>query len=122
VPGLLFVSAAALAYGPVGGFFAGYIGAGLNCTVSFLVYRKVGGQPLTLLRWAWARRVMAGIDSRPIRTVVLIRTVLWLVPPVSVVFAMTSIRPRDYAIGNVEGLVFPIMCAALFVDSALFCI
>ncbi len=119
LPGMLFVMAGAWAYGPTVGFVAGYLGAVVNCLVSFLFIRKVGGQPFAQLRWGWARRMLRGLDAHPIRTVVLLRTLLWLAPPLSCVLAMTSVSSRDYAIGTLVGLVVPVSVLVLFVNASV---
>lgn len=114
VPGIVFVAAAMFAYGYVAGVGAALLGALVSVTVSFLVVRWVGGQPLTQIRWRFARRILERLDARPILCVALLRLLLWMAPPVNYALAMSSIRLRDYMVGSALGLAGPVTGAALF--------
>src|SRR3954462_5894493 len=46
VPGLVFVAAAVMAWGRLAGGAAAYAGAIVSVSVSFVVVRAIGGQPL----------------------------------------------------------------------------
>ena len=59
VPGLVFVAAGVLAYGPVLGGPLAFLGAVASVSVSFWVVRAVGGRPLSGLRTRWVRRALA---------------------------------------------------------------
>ena len=115
VPGLVMVAAGVVAYGPWMGFAASFVGALCSVTVSFLVVRAVGGTPLAALRWAWARRLLARLEERPLRVVVALRLALWMFPPLNYALALSPVGFRDYVVGSAVGLVVP-----LVVFSALF--
>jgi uncharacterized membrane protein YdjX (TVP38/TMEM64 family) len=115
VPGLVMVAAAVVAYGPWAGFAASFVGALASVTVSFLVVRGVGGTPLAELRWAWARRLLARLEQRPLQVVILLRSALWMFPPLNYALALSPVRFGDYVVGSALGLVVPlIVFAALF--------
>lgn len=119
VPGLVFVGTAAMAWGRFAGGAIAYGGALVAVTVAFFIVRGVGGQPLAEVKRAWLRAMLAQLERRPIRTVALLRLVLWLAPPVTYALALSPVRYRDYAIGSALGLALPIAVAAAFFDVLL---
>ena len=116
IPGLVFVAAAVLAYGRPVGWAASIAGSLVAVTVSFLVVRRLGGQPFERSDRPWLGRMLARLDDHPIRTVVLLRLVLWMAPFLNYALAMTGIRTRDYVVGSVLGLLLPITVMVLFFD------
>lgn len=119
LPGVAFILAARVAYGPVLGFLASYAGALGAVTLSFLVVRKVGGSPLGGVRAAWLRRILARLDDRPILTVALLRTFLVLSPPLSFALAMSRTRFRDHLVGSALGLLAPVAAYVFFSDCVI---
>jgi uncharacterized membrane protein YdjX (TVP38/TMEM64 family) len=116
VPGVFFVAAAILAYGRGFGGVAAYAGAVLSVIVSFLVVRGVGGQMLADVRRPFVRKILDGLDRRPIRVVAILRLILWMAPPLNYALAMSRVRFRDYVIGSALGLLIPIALASVFFD------
>ncbi|MCB9599980.1 MAG: VTT domain-containing protein [Sandaracinus sp.] len=116
VPGVFFVAAAILAYGRGLGGVAAYVGAVLSVIVSFAVVRGVGGQVLAEVRRPWVRKILDGLERRPVRVVALLRLILWMAPPLNYALAMSAVRFRDYVLGSALGLILPIAAAALFFD------
>jgi uncharacterized membrane protein YdjX (TVP38/TMEM64 family) len=116
VPGLVFVGAAAIAYGQLLGVLAGYVGALVSVTASFVLVRAVGGQPLGSPRRPWMRKVLARLEQRPVRTVALLRLGLFMAPALNYGLAMTSVRLRDYVLGSALGLLVPIPLIVLLFD------
>jgi len=104
VPGMAFVVAAMLAYGPVLGAGAGLVGAVVSLTVSFYVVRLVGGQPLGDVQRPIVRRILAQLDRRPIATIAILRVLVQLLPALNYGLAMSRVRYRDYIAGSVLGL------------------
>jgi uncharacterized membrane protein YdjX (TVP38/TMEM64 family) len=115
-PGILFLVAALLIYPMWPGVLIAFAGSVFAVTVSFVIVRFVGGQPLGEIRRPWLRRILRHLDDRPVRTVFLLRTLLWLHPAVSSVLAMSSVRFRDYLLGSALGLALPITLFAYFFD------
>ena len=116
VPGVFFVAAAILAYGRGVGGVAAYAGAVLSVIVSFLVVRGVGGQMLADVRRPFLRKILDGLERRPIRVVAILRLILWMAPPLNYALAMSTVRFRDYVIGSALGLLVPIALASFFFD------
>lgn len=116
VPGFVFVGAASLAYGQGAGTLAAYAGAMGSVTISFLVVRTIGGQPLGGVRRPWMRKMLARLETRPILTVAVLRAIFWLSPALNYGLAMTSVKMRDYLIGSALGLAIPIPVVVFFFD------
>jgi uncharacterized membrane protein YdjX (TVP38/TMEM64 family) len=108
LPGLAFVLAARVAYGPFVGFLVGYVGALVAVSVSFVVVRAIGGRALAEIKWSWARKMLARLDDRPIMTIVILRTLFMLSPPLNYALAMSSTRFRHYLLGSALGLILPL--------------
>jgi uncharacterized membrane protein YdjX (TVP38/TMEM64 family) len=116
IPGMVFVAAASAAYGEWIGFAAAYLGGLASVSVGFAVARGIGGQPLVELRWAWARRALAHLEDRPVLTVALLRTFLWMLPALNYAFGVSPIRFRDHLLGSALGLLLPIGVAVFFFE------
>jgi uncharacterized membrane protein YdjX (TVP38/TMEM64 family) len=116
VPGWVFLGAGILAFGKVAGFFICLFGAVLAVSVSFFVVRAVGGKALAEIERPVVRKVLAKLETHPVRTVALLRVFLWVSPPLNYTLALTNLGFRDYLIGSALGLFPPIVAAALFFD------
>ncbi len=112
VPGMVFVAAAVLSWGRVAGGAVAYVGALVAVSLAFVIVRGVGGQPLAELRRPRLQAILAHLDERPIRTVALLRLVLWLAPAVTYALALSRIRYRHYVAGSAIGLALPVAAAA----------
>jgi uncharacterized membrane protein YdjX (TVP38/TMEM64 family) len=116
VPGLVFVAAGVLAYGPVLGGPLAFLGAVASVSVSFWVVRAIGGRPLGELRPRWVRRALAQLDARPVATIALLRVVLILWPPLNYALALSQVSFAHYFLGSVLGLVAPMALAVTLFD------
>ncbi len=115
LPGMIFVVVARAAFGPVTGLLLGYFGAIVAVTVPFLLVRGVRSQRERAWnpRWRFLARVLDRVEQHPVRSVIVLRLLLWLSPPLDYALAFTSIRTRDYVIGSAVGLV-PSIAAVVF--------
>jgi len=116
IPGMVFVAAASAAYGQWIGVAAAYLGSVISVSVGFQVARTIGGQPLGRIKWAWARRALTRLEDHPVRTVALLRLVLWMLPAVNYALGVSPIRFRDHLLGSAIGLVVPVVTAVFFFD------
>lgn len=116
VPGLVFFGAALMLWGPVRGGALGSVGALLSLATSFVVVRGIGGTPIGDVRAGWMRRVLDGLERRPIATVALLRAVLILNPPVTYALALSGIRFRDYFVGSALGLSVSLTIVTILFD------
>lgn len=119
VPGIVFILVARAAWGPVLGFANAYVGALVAAGVVFVLVRAVGGKPLGLITWGPARRVLAGLERRPVLTIAALRTVMLLSPPLNYALALSPVRQGHHLIGSALGLVLPIAAVIFLSESAL---
>ncbi len=116
IPGMVFVAGGILAYGKLTGFAVSWLAAVFSVCVSFVLVRSLGGRLLAEIERPFVTRLLARLDERPITTVLLLRTVLWLAPPLNYALALSNVRFRHYLIGSAAGLVAPVGGAAVFFD------
>lgn len=116
VPGMLFVAAGILAYGRLAGFFVALVGAVTSVSVSFWVVRGIGGKALARIDRPFMRKMLTRLHARPVVTIVILRAVFWISPPLTYALALTNIRFRDYLVGSALGLLVPVGLAALVFD------
>ncbi len=122
LPGIAFLVGARIAWGPAMGMAIGYVGAVCAVTVSFLIVRGVGGKALAEIRWKPARRVLAGLERKPIRTLVALRTFFSVSPPLNYALALSPLRFRTYVVGSAIGLVVPVAFVVGLSDIVLRCL
>ncbi|MGF1469757.1 MAG: TVP38/TMEM64 family protein [Sandaracinaceae bacterium] len=106
--GMIFILAAVAAYGPWVGLGLSYVGAVGAVCFSFVVVRAVGGRALKALPWAFAQRMLEGLEHRPVITIVLLRSVLMMAPALNYTLALTDVKFRHYFLGSAIGLVGPV--------------
>ncbi|MBI5479254.1 MAG: VTT domain-containing protein [Deltaproteobacteria bacterium] len=116
VPGFGFVAAAVIAYGRLGGGGLGYVGALCSVSVSFFVVRGVGGKALGAIRWRFVQRILGHLDAHPVRTITILRLILWMAPQLNYALALSRVRYRDYLLGSALGLALPLAGMALLFD------
>jgi len=119
VPGVVFVAAAVLAYGRAGGGALAFAGAVVAVSVSFVIVRGIGGKPLAAIRWPLARRILSGLEERPVRTILVLRLLLWMAPQLNYALALSNVRFRSYVVGTALGLIAPITGLVLLSDQVL---
>lgn len=113
LPGAIFLVAARLAFGPALGLCLGYGGALLAVSLTFVSARFVlprtsQGEVAFRPKWKPLARAFDRLESQPIRTVALLRTVFWLSAPFNYAVAASRIRTRDYVLGSAIGLLVPV--------------
>jgi uncharacterized membrane protein YdjX (TVP38/TMEM64 family) len=116
IPGTFFVAAAVLVYGKLGGYLLSLFAAILAVLASFLIYRAIGGQPLGEVRWRFVQRIFRRLDQRPLLWVFVLRTLMFISPPLNTALALSKVRFRDYAIGSAFGLVIPMAVVTFALD------
>ena len=117
VPGLIFLAAAVLSLGKLGGGLVTYVAASISCMITFGVFRWIGGDALTQLRNPWARKILKSLHARPVRSVILLRTVMQTLPALNISLAMSGIATRHYLLGTLLGLPLPIAFYCVFFDA-----
>ncbi len=114
MPGMAFVVGGRLAFGPWLGFAVGYTGGLLAVILPFLtarLVRRAVAEPWRP-RNRLVARVFARVESHPVRSVLLMRLVVWFNAPLSYALALTEIRVRDYALACAVSLA-PVVAVAM---------
>lgn len=105
IPGMVFMLAAVVAYGPLLGGIAGFVGGVISVTFTFVLVRRVGGQPLGEIKWPIMRKVLELMGERPIAVVTVLRMVFAFSPVLNYALAMSTVRLREYVFGSLIGLI-----------------
>ena len=116
VPGMIFVAAALLLWGPWMGAVVGWLGCVISVMVTFIVVRGLGGQALTVIDKAWMKKALSWLDRAPIRTIIALRIVMWVAPPLNYLLALSSVRFSHFVIGSAIGLIALVAFIALAAD------
>ena len=119
IPGVVFVAGAALAYGWFWSALASIVASSIGVVVSFVVVRKVGGQPLREVKLPFLRRLLGRLDRQPILSIIVVRFFLWALPLVNYTLAMSSVKYKDYVVGSILGLIAPMFYLSAFFDWSL---
>ncbi|MBC8868974.1 MAG: VTT domain-containing protein [Planctomycetes bacterium] len=112
-PGMAFVAVGIFAYGWQVGTPLSFVGAVFAVGVNFLFARIVGGRALGEIEHPKMKRVLAGLDARPIRTVIILRLLFLMLPLLNYALAFSNIRFRDYLVGSAIGLAPHVLVASV---------
>lgn len=113
VPGTAFLLLAILLFGYWEGALLAYIGAFIGAWVTFTIGRKVGGKALTEITNPTIRKLLTKAETRPIQTLIVLRILVQLSPVVGYTLALTNIKERQYLVGNLIGILLPIIGLSL---------
>ncbi|MCB1907536.1 MAG: VTT domain-containing protein [Rhodocyclaceae bacterium] len=116
IPGWLFLAAAVLALGRVGGGLATYMAACVSCMVTFYSVRWLGGDALRQLDGRLARQLLARLDAAPVASMIALRTLFQTAPALNYTLALSGVASRDYLLATLAGLPLPILLYCLFFD------
>lgn len=119
VPGMLFVIAAGLAYGPLWGTIIGMVGAMIAMSVTFYVGRRVGGSPLAGVKRRGFARLMGHLHKSPVVTIALMRLMVSTAPWLNYLLALTAVQFRQYFWGSALGVAIPVVATVWFSDLLL---
>lgn len=114
IPGLVFLAAAVLTLGQVMGGIVTFIAAYVSCIVTFLLIRFLGGNALRKINNAVLLKILKRLDTHPVQSVVLARTLFQTAPALNYALAMSGIKLRQYAMGTLLGLPLPIALYCVF--------
>ncbi|MCA9541495.1 MAG: TVP38/TMEM64 family protein [Myxococcales bacterium] len=117
MPGMLFATVAVLAYGRVAGPALAFGAGMLGITVNFLLARSLAGRAFTAMRHPLARRLLDGVERRPVVVTAVLRVFFQFATPVSYALALSPVRLRDYLIGSAVGLASVMTVFGLALDA-----
>ncbi|MCH2042828.1 MAG: VTT domain-containing protein [Saprospiraceae bacterium] len=107
LPGAIFLIFSVIIYGYWMGTILSYFTALLAAWLNFEFARAIGGKALSDLKNKRLRKILAQVDSKPIRTIIILRLILLLSPLINYALALTSIRRSKFIIGNAVGMLIP---------------
>lgn len=108
VPGLLFVAIAPALFELDQAWLLSMLASNLAVVLNFELVRRLSGQPLAEIESKELRKLFDRLDERPVQTVLLLRVVTVMFPPVTTALALTKLRGRDHFIGSLLGMLLPI--------------
>jgi uncharacterized membrane protein YdjX (TVP38/TMEM64 family) len=108
VPGIVFVLVAPALFPWTMAWLLCWVASNLAVIANLELVRRVGGQPLVESEHPWLRKLFAGLEANPVRTVALLRVITIMFPPVTGALALTQLSARDHAIGSALGMALPI--------------
>jgi uncharacterized membrane protein YdjX (TVP38/TMEM64 family) len=113
VPGTPFLLLAILLFGYWQGALFAYIGTSLGAWATFYIGRKVGGMALSEITNPTVRNLLAEVETKPIRTLIVLRILVQLSPIVGYTLALTGIKARQYIVGNLIGILIPVVVLSI---------
>ncbi len=120
LPEILTVALGGIVFGAELGLLYGWIGALLSGSTCFLIGRYVFRDALRLAlieRFGALQRLDAQFEKHGVRTVMLLRLVLFLAPPMNWAVSATRVRFVDYVIGSAVGVIPGLLMTVAFSQS-----
>jgi uncharacterized membrane protein YdjX (TVP38/TMEM64 family) len=114
IPETGFIIMAFLIYDNI--FFAAslnYVAGLLSAIATFYAGRLIGSGALSEIKSVRVKNLIASAENNPIKTLVIIRTIMIMNPIVGYALALTKISPRNYIIGNAVGIIVPVLYISL---------
>ena len=108
IPGVIFIVAAPFLFAPLTAWVLCLVASNIAVNANFAMVRKLGGTSLDSSERPWVQRLFDQLDSRPVRSIALLRVVLIILPPVTAAVALTPVSPRHHALGSALGILVPI--------------
>lgn len=109
LPGVVFVIAAMLLYGPLQGALVSWVGGMFVIAVTHVFIRGIGGTPLAQSKREWVRRVLSKMEQHPVRTVAILRSVFVMNPAINYPIILGGMSFRKHMTGSALGLIFPVV-------------
>lgn len=116
IPGFIFIGAAVVTLGQFEGAAVSYLAAIISCFTTYWVIRIIGGDALRKLESPFAQKILAKLDSNPIKTIILLRTFFQTAPALNYTLALSGINFSKYALGTLLGLPLPVILYCTLFD------
>jgi len=113
IPGIPFVLIAPALFPLPKAWFLCTLASNISVLLGFELVRRIGGSPLAEIEQPLLRRILASLDTRPVLSVTLLRTLTIMFPPVTSALALTQLRARDHALGSAIGMLLPVTALLL---------
>ncbi len=122
IPGVVFTLAALAVYGPLVGGVVSFFAACLSTSIVFLLVKFMDRSLDSMdeqgqeFEQNWLHQKLAVLEEKPIRTIVLVRFLLYITPPANIALSLTQISFWQHFVGPALGIVPPIMVMGLGID------
>jgi len=113
MPEILVIAAGSVVFGGIKGFVLGWIGCMAGLTISFTIARYFLKDAFRDIVASRSQRLISWdekLERHGFVTVLYLRLILFMVPPLNWAIAVTRVRFRDYLLGSAIGIV---PCAAI---------
>ncbi|NWF73372.1 MAG: TVP38/TMEM64 family protein [Nitrospirae bacterium] len=108
IPEIVLIAIGGVLFGAVNGFLLGWIGSVAGSTCSFLIARyfmRDAVRRALLSRFERIQAIDERLARRGFRTILVLRLVLFMAPPLNWAIGVTRVRVRDYVLGSALGVV-----------------
>jgi uncharacterized membrane protein YdjX (TVP38/TMEM64 family) len=72
--------------------------------VHFFFARFMAGEALAEIKHPFVKKQLAKLETRPITTILILRVIFYVSPPVNYALALSPIRVRDFVVGSLVSL------------------
>ncbi len=114
LPGFVLIGASVVLFGTILGTIIAYGSSVLAVIVSFYFARMIGGNALAEIKSHRVQNILNKLESNPVKTIIILRSVMWIAPPLNYALAFSKVSSRKYIIGSAVGLVLPIIGICIF--------
>ncbi|MGB5325390.1 MAG: VTT domain-containing protein [Pseudomonadales bacterium] len=111
VPGILFMVTAGLVWGIFPGALIALAGANLAIIFSFTLVRRLNGAGFESesIKNALVRKMLAGLEHRPLRTIAVLRLLFSTAPGLNYGFALSAVSDRQHLVATLLGTIVPVI-------------
>ncbi len=120
IPEILLIAVGGVLFGGVKGFVLGWVGSTAGSILSFLVARYLMREAVQRVFTSRFKRIRAldeRLEQKGFQTVLVLRLVLFMAPPLNWAMGVTRVRFRHYASGSALGVMPCIAVTSYAADS-----
>ena len=107
IPGTLFLVIGILLFGYLWGPILSYIASFSGAIATFYIGRFIGGKALSQIKSPFVRSLLDEAETKPFRTLVILRVLIQFSPIIGYTLALTNIKIRHYVAANLVALTIP---------------
>ncbi len=104
LPAYVFLAICFLVYDGISGLFIGLATVVTVFTFHFLFGKMIGDKPLQYIKHPFILKTLHRLEESPLKSVILLRLMFFMSPPVSLILGVTSLRYRHFIFGSLIGV------------------